>query len=286
VSNAAEPGPRLSESLRARGIPDPYDDLVTGADARGASSMRRVSCATFFGVLHNATRVFPAATEALTAFRAGGGTVILVSNAAEPGPRLSESLRARGIPDPYDDLVTGADVARSLLDAAGVRRVHHIGPARDRVLFEGLPVTPVPVDAAEEIVCTGYPDCDDDLDATLDAALRRGQRLLCTNPDTSLSVGATRLRFAGLVAERYRALGGHVVETGKPGGLIYRRALDKAERLRGRPVDPRGSRNRRTVALDVVGALGNGFAALQIGAAQPPPMAASDRLYRMPALVW
>jgi len=121
----------------------------------------------------------------------------------------------------------------------------------------------------------------------LEAALRRGQPLLCTNPDTSLTVGATRLRFAGLVAERYRALGGHVVETGKPGALIYRRALDKAESVRGRPVAPAQVLGiGDTVALDVAGALGNGFAALQIGAAQPPPMVASDRLYRMPALVW
>lgn len=240
-----------------------------------------------FGVLHDATRVFPAATGALAAFRARGGTVILVSNAAEPGPRLADALRVRGIPDAYDDLVTGADIARSLLDAAGVRRVHHIGPARDRVLFAGLPVTPVAVDAAEEIVCTGYPECDDDLDASLATALRRGLRLLCTNPDTSLTVGTTRLRFAGLVAERYRARGGRVVETGKPGALIYRAALDRAERLRGRPVEPaRVLGIGDTVALDVAGALGNGFAALQIGTAQPPPTEASARLYRMPALVW
>ena len=253
--------------------------------SRLAESFAVVLC-DVFGVLHDAMRVFPAAADALAAFRAGGGTVILVSNAAEPGMRLAASLRARGISDPYDDLVTGGDVARSLLDEAGIRRVHHIGPARDRVLFEGLPVTPVPVDA-EEIVCTGYPDRDDDLDATLEAALRRGQRLLCTNPDTSLTVGTTRLRFAGLVAERYRALGGHVVETGKPGALIYRRALDKAASVRGRPVAPAHVLGiGDTVALDVAGALGNGFAALQIGAAQPPPISASDRLYRMPALVW
>ena len=54
-------------------------------------------------------------------------------------------------------------------------------------------------------MCTGYPDSDDDLDAVLAVALRRGHRLLCTNPDTSLTVGARRLRFAGLVAERYRS---------------------------------------------------------------------------------
>ncbi|MCJ2063726.1 TIGR01459 family HAD-type hydrolase [Methylobacterium sp. J-088] len=240
-----------------------------------------------FGVLHDATRVFPAAAAALAAFRAGGGTVVLISNAAEPGARLSESLRARGIRDTYDDLVTAADVARSLLVGASFRRVHHIGAARDRVLFADLPVTPVPVDTAEQIVCTGYPDCDDDLDATLAAAAQRGLHLLCTNPDTCLTVGATHLRFAGLVAARYRAFGGHVVETGKPGALIYRRALDKAERSRGQPVDPtRILGIGDTVALDVVGALGNGFGALHIGTAQPPPADASTRLYRMPALVW
>lgn len=254
--------------------------------SRLAESYAVILC-DVFGVLHDATRVFPAATAALAAFRAGGGTVILVSNAAEPGAHLSELLRARGIPDTYDDLVTGADVARSLLDAAGVRCVHHIGPGRDRVLFEGMPVTPVPVDAAEQIICTGYPDCDDGLDATLEAAFRRGLPLLCTNPDTSLTVGATRLRFAGLVAERYRARGGIVVETGKPGALIYCRALDKAERLRGRSIEPaRVLGIGDTVALDVAGALSHGFAALQIGAAPPPPADASARLYRMPALVW
>ena len=92
---------------------------------------------------------------------------------------------------------------------------------------------------------------------------------------------------AGLVAERYRARGGIVVETGKPGALIYCRALDKAERLRGRSIEPaRVLGIGDTVALDVAGALSHGFAALQIGAAPPPPADASARLYRMPALVW
>ena len=253
-----------------------------------------------FGVLHDATRVFPAAVDALAAFRAGGGTVILVSNSAEPGPHLANTLRARGIPDAYDDLVTGADIARSLLDGPGGGRVHHIGPPRDRILFAGLPVTLTPVEAADQIVCTGYPDSDDDLDAVLAIARGRGQRMLCTNPDTSLTVGATRLRFAGLVAARYRALGGCVVETGKPGALIYRGALERAERAeraRGRPADPaRVLGIGDTVALDVVGALRRGFGALQIGevqidevqigARQPPPADAGRRLYRMPALVW
>lgn len=242
-----------------------------------------------FGVLHEATRVLPAATDALAAFRAAGGTVVLVSNAAEPGRRLADALRDRGVRAAWDDLVTAGDVARVLLRERVSARTHHIGPARDRILFEGLPIALTGVEAADLTVCTGYPDGDDDLDAVLAVALRRGHCLLCTNPDTCLMVGTTRLRFAGLVAERYRSLGGRVVETGKPGALIYRHALERAGRVRGRPIDPgRVLGIGDTVALDVAGALAAGFSALQVGDAPPHPRPAAcpGRLYRMPALVW
>ncbi|MCJ2071746.1 TIGR01459 family HAD-type hydrolase [Methylobacterium sp. J-030] len=242
-----------------------------------------------FGVLHDAARIFPAAIAALSAFRAAGGTVVLVSNAADPGRYLADALRARGIAAVYDALVTSADIARMLLSERAPAGVHHIGPARDRILFAGLPVTLTGVEDAACTVCTGYPDGDDDLDAILCRALRRGLHLLCTNPDTSLMVGATRLRFAGLVAARYRTLGGAVVETGKPGALIYRHALERAERAQGRPVAPgRVLGIGDTPALDVAGALSAGFSALQIGDApsRPRPAGAAGRLYGLPALLW
>ena len=83
-----------------------------------------------FGVLHDATEIRPAAVAALRTFRAGGGTVVLVSNSSEPGPRLAETLRSRGVAPGYDALVTAADIARILLDEQASERVHHIGPAR------------------------------------------------------------------------------------------------------------------------------------------------------------
>lgn len=255
---------------------------------RIADSCSVVLC-DVFGVLHDATQVHPTAAAALRAFRAGGGTVVLVSNSPEPGPRLAETLRARGVAPEYDALVTSAEIARGLLEEQAPKRVHHIGPARDRVLFDGTGVTLSDVEAADLSVCTGFPDRDDDLDAILALAFRRGQPLLCTNPDTSLMVGTTQLRFAGLVAERYRALGGTVIETGKPGALIYRQALERAADHRERPI-ARGQvlGIGDTWALDVVGALRAGFSALHIGSAEatPRPPGYPGRLYRMPALVW
>lgn len=242
-----------------------------------------------FGVLHDATEIRPAAVAALRTFRAGGGTVVLVSNSSEPRPRLAETLRARGIAPEYDALVTSANIARILLEEQVPKRVHHIGPARDRILFDGLSVTLTGVESADLSVCTGYPDPDDDLDATLVVALQRGHLLVCTNPDTSLMVDSTRLRFAGLVAERYRTIGGIVIETGKPGGLIYREALRRAGQARERPITPGAVLGiGDTWALDVVGALKCGFGAIHIGAAEPQerPPDCPGRLYRMPVLVW
>lgn len=241
-----------------------------------------------FGTLHDAQAAFPAALDALARFRRGGGTVVLVSNAAEPGAQLSAALADRGIAGVFDGLVSAADVARAVLREQDPGTVLHIGPERDRRLFEGL--TPVLAGAeADLVVCTGYPEDDADLDAVLDGACRRGALMLCTNPDTSLAVGGRVLRFAGLVAARYRALGGVVVETGKPGAQIYAAALAAARTATGRAFDPaRILGLGDTPALDAGGALDAGFSAVLLTPAEadPPDWPGAGRRFRLPALTW
>lgn len=241
-----------------------------------------------FGTLHDAERTFPEALDALAHFRAGGGAVVLVSNAAEPGRRLSVALAARGIAGVFDGLVSAADVARGVLRERDPDTVLHIGPERDRGLFEGLSPALAGADA-DLVVCTGYPEDDTDLEAVLGEACRRGTLMLCTNPDTSLRVGGRVLRFAGLVAERYRALGGAVVETGKPGPRIYGAALASARAATGRTFDPaRVLGLGDTPALDAGGALEAGFAAAVLAPAGTdlPRFKAAGRGYRLPALAW
>ncbi|WP_411901415.1 HAD family hydrolase [Methylorubrum thiocyanatum] len=241
-----------------------------------------------FGTLHDAERTFPAALDALARFRGGGGTVVLVSNAAEPGPRLSATLAARGIAGVFDGLVSAADVARAIIRERDPDAILHIGPDRDRGLFDELPPM---LDApdADLVVCTGYPEDDAGLDAVLDRARRRGALMLCTNPDTSLRVGDRELRFAGLVAGRYRALGGAVVETGKPGPRIYAAAVSAAGLATGRAFDPaRILGLGDTPALDAGGALAAGFSAALLAPARadPPAGPGAGRRYRLPALAW
>lgn len=241
-----------------------------------------------FGTLHDARETFPEALDALTRFRSGGGTVVLVSNAADPGPKLATALAIRGIAGFFDALATSGDVARALIREQGPKTVFHIGPRRDQSLFEGLGCR-LSGPEADLIVCTGYPEANADLDDALNVASRRGATMLCTNPDTALRIGEQELRFAGLVADRYRTIGGVALNTGKPGGQIYRAALDVAQTVR-----KRGFASERvlglgdTPGLDAWGALAAGFSAALLApeGALSPDLPGVGRRYRMPALVW
>lgn len=190
-----------------------------------------------FGTLHDAHETFPEALDALARFRLGGGTVVLVSNAADPGPELAVSLALRGIAGLFDALATAGDVARAMIREQGPKTVFHIGPGRDQILFDGLGCR-LDGPEADLIVCTGYAEVDADLDDALNAASRRGALMLCTNPDTTLRIDGQELRFAGLAADRYRTLGGVAVNTGKPGRQIYRAALDAAQTICTRDFAP------------------------------------------------
>ena len=51
-----------------------------------------------WGVVHNGVVAFAPACEALSRFRAGGGTVILITNAPRPGATVGRILDRLGVP--------------------------------------------------------------------------------------------------------------------------------------------------------------------------------------------
>ena len=241
-----------------------------------------------FGTLHDAGRTFPEALDAVALFRRRGGTVVLVSNAAEPVDALTLALEAKGIAGIADGIVSAGDVTRAVLRERRPGAVLHIGPERDRSVCDGVPTAPGATDA-DLIVCTGYPEDDTGLDDILREACRRGAPLICTNPDRSVTVGGRLLRFAGLVADRYRALGGVVTYTGKPGSLIYAAALSAARAATGRTFAPaRILGLGDTPALDGGGALAAGFAAALLipAEADPPDRLGGGCRFRLPTLIW
>src|SRR5437899_12211092 len=72
-----------------------------------------------WGVMHNGARAFDAAAEACRKFRAGGGIVVLLSNAPRPFSAVVGQMTVLGVdPAGYDGGVTSADPTRALLQPA------------------------------------------------------------------------------------------------------------------------------------------------------------------------
>lgn len=226
-----------------------------------------------WGVMHNGRHAFAAAGEACRRFRAGGGVVVLLSNAPRPFTAVIGQMASLGVdPAAYDGGVTSGDATRGLIEAWAGRPILHIGPARDLGLFAGLAAPLVPAEAAEGIVCSGFYDdtkeTPADYAALFDLLVARGLPMICANPDLVVQRGDTLVYCAGSLAAAYAAKGGKVIYAGKPYLPIYERTFQEIARLAGRPV-----RKARILAIgdgldtDLAGAHAAGLASLFIASA-------------------
>src|ERR1700678_2819386 len=101
-----------------------------------------------WGVVHNGLTAHAAASEALARYRAGGGTVILITNAPRPAPWVIRQLDRFGVAaDAYDGVMTSGDLTREVVADRKGGAVFHIGPRRDITIFDGLDVRFTPVEA-------------------------------------------------------------------------------------------------------------------------------------------
>lgn len=194
-----------------------------------------------WGVVHNGVAAFVDACDALVRFRAGGGTVVLITNAPRPAASVVEQLRRLRVDDTaYDGIVTSGDVTRKFIAARADKTAYHLGPERDLPIFAGLDARFAGMDKADYIVCTGLLDDDtetpDDYREMLARARARGLPMVCANPDLVVERGDRLLYCAGALAELYRSLGGDVVFGGKPHRPIYEQAVKLAAERRGRAV--------------------------------------------------
>jgi HAD superfamily hydrolase (TIGR01459 family) len=196
------------------------------------SQNRKAWLCDVWGVLHDGLTAFPSAIEACRMFTRRGGEVILISNSPRTSAAVLDHLHSVGVPGGcFNALVTSGDVTRSFVEAFSAEPLFHIGPERDSCLFEGLNVQFAPPAKAAAIVCTGFFDEDnevpEDYDGLLSQFAARGVPMICANPDLVVERGSKLLPCAGLLAERYLALGQTVIQAGKPYRPIYEAAMRK-----------------------------------------------------------
>ena len=222
-----------------------------------------------WGCLHNGIAPFPEAVAALRGFRAGGGRVILLTNAPRPWRDVEAQLDAMGVPrEAWDAIATSGDSARLAMFRGAVgTRVYHIGEPHDVTFFEPMALVEdcpeirrVPLSEAEGIVCTGP------FDRHADPAVNRpdflyaktkGLKLLCANPDIVVDRGETREWCAGALAALYTEMGGESLYFGKPHPPVYDLARQRLTQAAGRAIpDSRILAVGDGIRTDIEGALG------------------------------
>ncbi|MGC9268645.1 TIGR01459 family HAD-type hydrolase [Acidiphilium sp.] len=226
-----------------------------------------------WGVVHDGVRPYPGVVDALDRLRGAGKRVVFLSNAPRRASAVVESLAAMGIaPGTYDGVMTSGEAVRNALMARtdpdfrnlGSRFVH-LGPARDRNLFEGLGLIEVTTpDAAQFMLNTGPDDlaAQDDptvFDVLLAESLKAGLPMVCANPDLEVIRDGQRIICAGLLAQRYESWGGRVIWRGKPDPAVYAPTLALLGTARERSVAFGDS-----LRTDIAGAKAAGIASVLV----------------------
>jgi HAD superfamily hydrolase (TIGR01459 family) len=187
-----------------------------------------------WGVVHNGVTPYPGVLDCLARLRDAGKPVVFLSNAPRRPPGIVAALSGMGIaPALYSGIMSsGEAVYLALRDRTDEfaelgRRLYHLGPVRDRDVFDTLDLAVVEDPAEADFLLNTGPDDilgpqEPELYApVLQAALRAGLPMVCANPDLEVVRDGQRIICAGLLAEIYQAQGGRVIQRGKPDPAIY-----------------------------------------------------------------
>ncbi|MEM6306718.1 MAG: TIGR01459 family HAD-type hydrolase [Pseudomonadota bacterium] len=229
-----------------------------------------------WGCVHNGIAPFAEAVDAMHAFKAKGGTVLLLTNAPRSRHSVATQLDGMDLPrDSWDVIATSGDSARAAMFRGVVgAKVYFIGQPHDTSFFDPLnlidnpaTITQVPLDQADGIVCCGPFDPSADPDTYRPDFLyakTKGLKLLCANPDIVVDRGDTREWCAGALAQLYTDMGGESLYFGKPHPPIYDLARRRLRALGLDIPDDRILCVGDGIVTDVPGAIGENLDSLYI----------------------
>ena len=193
-----------------------------------------------WGVIHDGVTPYPGAVDCLAHLKRRGKRAVLLSNAPRRAHVAQAAMRGMGIADDmYTGILTSGEATHMMLAnrpdpffAQLGSRIFHLGPERDRNVFETLPLTLVAHPSEADFVLNTGPDdlgSTTDLEAwepVLKACLAAGLPMVCANPDLEVIRGGNRLICAGLLTQRYEEIGGTARWVGKPDPAIYHPVIE------------------------------------------------------------
>lgn len=186
-----------------------------------------------WGVLHDGVTLYPGAVETLEQLTEAKKPFVMLTNAPRRSAAVAEAMVEMGMPEAFCRHILSSGEATfldlkersdSFYSSVGNRFIH-IGPPRDRNLFDGLDWGETDcLEDADLIVNTG-PWEDGETVADYEEKLATGVEMdlpmICANPDLEVIRDGRKLVCAGALAVRYEELGGTVRWFGKPKAEIY-----------------------------------------------------------------
>ncbi|HLN22449.1 MAG TPA: TIGR01459 family HAD-type hydrolase [Patescibacteria group bacterium] len=191
-----------------------------------------------WGVIHDGATAYDGAKNTLAQLKALGKKTVMLSNAPRRAFALVNLMTGMGIErELYGEVMSSGEATHLELDrrtdpwfAKLGKRCLHIGPERDRNIFEGLDVELVEHVADAEFLMNTGPDKFEetvlDYARVMDAAAERHLPMVCANPDLLVVRDGKKIICAGALAEYYQSMGGDVRFRGKPDPAIYDVCLD------------------------------------------------------------
>ncbi len=233
-----------------------------------------------WGVIHNGVAPYPGAIDALMLAADRNLPLIFVSNAPRPPDAVAAQLARLGIdPHLYAGIVTSGQATQmAIRDGRFGKRFWHLGPERDRGLFDNTGIQTAELDQADAIACTGLFDDDvetpQDYVARLESARAHNLPFICANPDLEVIRGSKPIPCAGALARLYESMGGQVHYFGKPHVQVFEIALAQLNLDReqvlvigdGLRTDIRGAANASIDSWLIAG----GIHAAELGAGDGP----------------
>ena len=110
-----------------------------------------------WGVMHNGVECYAEAITVLKELKNHKKKVILISNAPRPSRTVNLFLEKIGLPRTlYDLLITSGDITQQyLIENKEKKKFYHLGPDRDKDLFENEKIHISNKEECDEIICTG-----------------------------------------------------------------------------------------------------------------------------------
>ena len=191
-----------------------------------------------WGVIHNGINLFKNAINVLDELKKQQKKVVLISNAPRTSNTVKQFLRKLNFNlDLIDLLVTSGDVTKNYIHKNQKKIFYHLGPIKDKDLFEGIKNISSDINKTQEIICTGLVNEIGvniaNYENLFKSWILKEKTLVCANPDEVVSRGNDIEFCAGALAKYYKKLGGTVLYFGKPYEEIYKYAKLNIEKKIG-----------------------------------------------------